>query len=176
MGYIISDMPKAYGQRCPMARSLEFLGERWTLLIIRDLLGGPKKFQDLETSLHPLTPSVLSQRLKVLEEHEIVTRRMYTEHPPRAEYALTARGMELRPVVSGLTIWGSRHLGSERVLVHAACGHPVDVTYHCPECDQVLPGREIRYVPSPRRQPAPKRRARRTDPEAPVDFVRKARR
>ena len=60
-------MPKEYGQKCPVARSLEFLGERWTLLIVRDLIGGPKKFQDLQKSLTGVAPAVLSERLKLLE-------------------------------------------------------------------------------------------------------------
>src|SRR5450755_776346 len=102
-------MPRKYGQLCPMALSLEILGERWTLLMIRDLLFGPRKFQDLVSSLGA-PPGLLSRRLKLLEEHGIVTRRMYSDHPPRAEYALTDRGIELRTVTRALTIWGSKHL------------------------------------------------------------------
>ena len=98
-------MPKHYGQTCPVARSLEFLGERWTLLIVRDLLMGPKKFQDFSASLSGVAPAVLSHRLKVLEKRGIVSRRLYSEHPPRAEYALTEQGLELRPVVRALGIW-----------------------------------------------------------------------
>src|SRR4051812_45709340 len=98
-------MPKNYGQSCPVARSLEFLGERWTLLLIRDLLTAPRKFQDFTASLPGVAPTVLSQRLKVLETHGIVSRRLYSQHPPRAEYTLTDRGLELRPVVRALGIW-----------------------------------------------------------------------
>src|SRR5437660_3619086 len=77
-------MPKRYGQRCPVAKSLELLGERWTLLLIRDLLSGSRRFQDLQTSLAGIAPNVLSERLKILEEHGIVAREFYSEHPPRA--------------------------------------------------------------------------------------------
>ena len=70
-------MPKQYGQTCPVARSLEFLGERWTLLIVRDLLMGPRRFQDFSASLSGVAPAVLSHRLKVLEKNGIVTRRLY---------------------------------------------------------------------------------------------------
>ncbi len=69
-----------------MALSLEILGERWTLLIVRDLLAGPRKFQDLSDSLGA-APGLISRRLKLLEARGVVTRRMYTDHPPRAEYA-----------------------------------------------------------------------------------------
>src|ERR1700741_298763 len=98
-------MPKRYGQRCPVARSLEFLGERWTLLIVRDLLARPRKFRELPESLAGGAPARLAQRLKVLEEHGIVRRGLYSDHPPRAEYALPDRGAELRPVVRALGVW-----------------------------------------------------------------------
>ncbi len=127
-------MPKVYGQSCPVAQSLEFLGERWTLLIVRDLLAGPKKFQDLCASLRGVAPAVLSSRLKVLEAHGIIGRRMYSDHPPRAEYALTDQGRELRAVVRSLGIWGSRHLHGKWTFVHEACDSEVEIGYFCPSC------------------------------------------
>ena len=117
-----------------MARTLELVGERWSLLIVRDLLAGPRRFQDLQESLRGVPPNVLSARLKAMEEHGIVSRRFYSEHPPRAEYALTSRGRELGVVVGALAAWGSRHLEREAALVHADCGHAVDVGYFCPHC------------------------------------------
>ena len=120
-------MPKKYGQSCPVARSLEFLGERWTLRIVRDLLNGPRKFQDVAASLGRVAPTVLSHRLKVLETHGIVSRRLHSQHPPRAEYALTDGGIELRPVVRALGIWGARHLGAAWTFVHEACGANVEI-------------------------------------------------
>src|SRR5689334_21236707 len=114
-------MPKRYGQRCPVARSLEFLGERWTLLVIRDLLPGPRRFQDLLASLPGIAPNVLSERLKVLEEHAVVSRRFYSEHPPRAEYTLTRRGRDLGMVVGALAVWGGKHVQRGTVLAHDDC-------------------------------------------------------
>src|SRR4051794_26318043 len=118
---ILAVVPKQYGQACPVARSLEFLGERWTLLIVRDLFAGSKKFHELLRSLKGVAPGVLSHRLKVLEEHDIIRRRLYSDHPPRAEYTLSDRGVELRSVVGALAIWGGRHLARDRVLVHERC-------------------------------------------------------
>jgi DNA-binding HxlR family transcriptional regulator len=141
-------MPKKYGQPCPVARSLEFLGERWTLLIVRDLLTGPRRFQDFSGSLVGVTPAVLSHRLKVLEKHGIVARRLYSEHPPRAEYALTDRGMELRPVVRALGIWGARHLGASWTFVHERCGTNVEIAYYCPDCRETVASDEVRRRPS----------------------------
>lgn len=148
-------MPKAYGQTCPVAQSLEFLGERWTLLVVRDLLAGPRKFRDLSRSMPGVAPAVLSQRLKVLEAHGIVSRRLYSEHPPRAEYALTDRGRELRTVVRALGIWGSRHLDAKWTFVHEACGHNVEIAHYCPACDAIVAADQVKRRPAP-----PRRRAR----------------
>ena len=137
-------MPRDYGQLCPMALSLEIVGERWTLLIVRDLLSGPQKFQDLADSLGA-APGLVSRRLKLLEERGIIARRMYSDHPPRAEYALTERGTELRTVVRALTIWGSKHLPGERVLVHDRCDHPIEMAYRCGRCDETLALTDIAF-------------------------------
>jgi DNA-binding HxlR family transcriptional regulator len=94
---------------CPVARTLDIVGDRWTILILRDLaVGGARKFQDLERSLG-ISPNTLSARLKRLEESLIIERRFYAQHPPRAEYLLTDKGKELRPVLRALFEWGKRH-------------------------------------------------------------------
>jgi DNA-binding HxlR family transcriptional regulator len=99
-----------YDMRCPIARTLDIVGERWTILILRDLVtGGSRKFQDFERSLTGISPNTLSARLKRLEEAGIVERRFYEQHPPRAEYLLTEKGKELRPVLKILFDWGQRH-------------------------------------------------------------------
>ncbi len=87
-------MPDTYGLDCPLARALDIIGERWAVLILRDLfLEGARKFQDFEDSL----------------AGGIIERRFYEEHPPRAEYVLTAKGRELGPVMKALRAWGERH-------------------------------------------------------------------
>ena len=92
--------------RCPVASTLDLVGDRWTLLIVRDLLKGDARFTDLRRSVEGITSSVLSARLKVLESEELVERRFYTDHPPRAEYLLTAKGHSLGVVVGALASWG----------------------------------------------------------------------
>jgi DNA-binding HxlR family transcriptional regulator len=95
---------------CPVARSLDVIGDRWMILILRDLVrDGPRKFQDFERSLRRISPNTLSMRLKRLEDAGIVTRQFYEQHPPRAEYVLTEAGEELRPVLKALLTWGERH-------------------------------------------------------------------
>ena len=93
-----------------MARTLDIIGDRWTILILRDLLThDSRRFQDLETSLLGISPNTLSARLKNLEEHGIVMRRLYEEHPPRAEYLLTPKGRELGPAMRALQVWGQKN-------------------------------------------------------------------
>lgn len=133
-------MPRRYGQACPVARSLEVVGERWTLLIVRDLLRGRGRFQDLQKSLKGIAPNLLSERLKLMEEHQLITRQLYSEHPPRAEYRLTEKGRELGVVVGALAQWGSRHVHHEHTLVNGGCGHPVQLVYYCPRCDERVQG------------------------------------
>ncbi len=103
-------MPDTYGLNCPLARALDLIGERWSVLILRDLfLQGARKFHDFESSLAGISPNTLSARLKRLEDGGIIERRFYEEHPPRAEYVLTAKGRELGPAMKALRAWGERH-------------------------------------------------------------------
>jgi DNA-binding HxlR family transcriptional regulator len=137
-------MAKRYGQACPVAKSLELVGDRWTLLLVRDLLQRPLRFQDLQKSLKGIAPNILSDRLKLMEEHGLVRRRFYSEHPPRAEYALTDKGKELGVVVGALATWGSRHVHRQTTLVHAECGHAVEMGYHCPRCGARVRGSSVK--------------------------------
>ena len=99
---------RTYGDRCGIARALDVIGERWALLVVRDLLLGPKRFSDLRAGLPRVSPDVLSQRLRELESAGLVQRRRLP--PPAASqvYELTDRGRELEDVVLGLGRWGSR--------------------------------------------------------------------
>jgi len=145
-----------------MALSLEIIGERWTLLIVRDLLRGPCRFQDLVESLNSMAPGILSRRLKLLEHQGLVKRNKYSDHPPRAEYALTPQGRELSTVIRALTIWGSKHLKTERVLIHNRCDHPIEVAFRCGYCESLLGPGEIEYHTeiSPKRRQSLSRRIR----------------
>ncbi|MEM7058475.1 MAG: helix-turn-helix domain-containing protein [Pseudomonadota bacterium] len=94
-------------EQCPVARTLDLIGDRWTVLILRDLLlRGPHKFQDLQSSLGRVGTTTLSARLKALEANGLVERQMYSDHPPRAEYLLTKKGQSLGPVMAALRDWG----------------------------------------------------------------------
>lgn len=136
-------MPKRYNQACPVAKSLEVVGDRWTLLVVRDLLSGPRRFQDFLQTLPGIAPNILSARLKLMEEHGLIVREFYTDHPPRAQYVLSEKGRELGMVVGALAAWGGRHVHRQSRLVHAGCGHPVSVGYYCPDCGEGVRGADV---------------------------------
>ena len=103
-------MRRTYDLQCPVASTLDIIGDRWAILILRDLfLRGAHRFQDFEATLPGLTPSVLSARLKSLESDGIIERRIYETHPPRTEYFLTPKGRELGPVLRAIRSWGEKH-------------------------------------------------------------------
>jgi DNA-binding HxlR family transcriptional regulator len=104
-------MGRSYDQKhCPVARTLDMIGERWTILLLRDFfLHGARRYQDLQESLTGLAPNTLSARLKTLEGHGLIERKLYSEHPPRLEYQLTERGRSLGPIVKALRDWGRKN-------------------------------------------------------------------
>jgi DNA-binding HxlR family transcriptional regulator len=107
-------MAKTYGLDCPVARTLDLIGDRWTILILRDLLRyRTRRFQDLSDAFPGLTPSVLSGRLKELEEGGVIESRLYSDHPPRSEYLLTDKGRSLGSVLRALKQWGEAHAAPE---------------------------------------------------------------
>jgi DNA-binding HxlR family transcriptional regulator len=101
-------MARSYPEtQCPVATALDAIGERWTILILRDLMLNPsRRFQDLLDSLTGCAPNTLSARLKSLEERGLIERRLYAEHPPRLEYLLTPKGRGAAPVLKALRAWG----------------------------------------------------------------------
>lgn len=101
---------KPYNQACPIARTLDIIGDRWTLLIIRDLFVGVTRFNQFLESSQGLPPKVLSTRLKKLLEAGLIERHVYSEHPLRAEYQLTNLGRTLFPVVKAIGQWGFEHM------------------------------------------------------------------
>lgn len=103
-------MAKLYDPHCPVARTMQVVGDPWTMLILRDLFRTKTlRFRDLQDSLKRIAPTVLSARLKSLEEQGVVASRLYSEHPPRAEYFLTDKGRKLGPVLKAMYAWGEQH-------------------------------------------------------------------
>ena len=106
-------MAKSYQiDECPVARTLDLIGERWTILLLRDLLlHGARRFQDFQASLPGVAPNILSARLKAMEDNGLVRRSLYSERPPRLNYELTDKGKSLGPIVKAMRDWGNKHLG-----------------------------------------------------------------
>lgn len=95
---------------CPVARTAEIIGGKWTLLIIRDLASGVKRFNQLERSLHGISPKTLSERLRSLDEEGIIIRQTFAEVPPRVEYSLTEKGRALVAVIESMRSYGKQWL------------------------------------------------------------------
>jgi DNA-binding HxlR family transcriptional regulator len=112
-------LPRSYDQLCPIARTLDIIGERWTLLMLREMFFGKRRFTELHVALPGVPSRVLSERLKTLETHGIVRREQYNRRPPRSEYVLTDKGRSLQPVVQALFLWGIDNVLTprERALV-----------------------------------------------------------
>jgi len=126
---------------CSIQSSLDILGDRWTILIMRDAFRGVRRFDDFRRDLHIARP-VLTERLKRLVEAGVLERRQYCERPPRFEYRLTPMGAALSPTLVALMRWGDDWLsaddGPPTVLVHEACGEPLDQVFVCWHCDQTF--------------------------------------
>jgi DNA-binding HxlR family transcriptional regulator len=139
------------GPPCSIQRSLDIIGDRWTILILRDAFRGVRRFDDFRTDLEIARP-VLTDRLKRLVTAGVLERRLYCERPPRYEYRLTAKGAALSPTLVALMRWGDTWLtddGPPTVLVHDECGHPLDQAFVCWHCDVTLTRSEIASLPGP---------------------------
>jgi DNA-binding HxlR family transcriptional regulator len=94
---------------CPVETTLQLIGNKWKVLIIRDLLGGTKRFNELMRSVNGITQKVLTSNLRSMENDGLVSRKIYPEIPPKVEYSLTETGMSLKPVLSSLADWGNEY-------------------------------------------------------------------
>ncbi len=139
-------------QVCSVARALEVVGERWTLLILRDLYLGVHRFDALVESVG-VTRTVLARRLGRLEAEGVVERHRYSERPERFEYRPTAKGLELVGVLALLMQWGDRHYphpaGPPRLLSHSGCGGGLDGHLHCERCGDPVSAGDVHAEPGP---------------------------
>ena len=129
-----------YNQACPVARTLDLIGDRWTLLIIRDIFLGKSRFSEFRKSDPAPPPKLLSERLQRLEKHGLVKRVLYSERPLRAEYRLTPKGRTLHPVLREIVTWGLDQLFTEdeaelRPLVEAYVANRVPEWVEAPEAE-----------------------------------------
>lgn len=140
------------GQDCSVARSLELLGERWTMLVIRDIFTGLRRFDEIQASLG-VARNVLAKRLERLVDEGILERRPYSENPVRHEYFLTEKGLDLWPTLVALEAWGDRWEagpeGPPLELHHKECGGVIDDRRICQRCGEHLGVRDAYAVAGP---------------------------
>ena len=141
------------GQNCSIARSLELVGERWTLLVIREVFNGHRRFSEMQRSLG-VARNVLTARLQRLVDEGILERRPYSERPERYEYFLTEKGLDLWPLMMALMHWGDKHEplpgGPPTIVIHKGeCGGRVNDRRICEKCGKQLDVREARAVDGP---------------------------
>ena len=137
--------------RCSIQQTLDVIGDRWMLLIIRNLFRGARRFSELEEDLG-IAKNLLTVRLNKLVSADIVERVPYQDRPVRHEYLLTQKGRDLSPSLVALMKWGDRWCNdgsAPTVLVHSDCGTPLMQVTHCPTCDDALDPGEIRSRPGP---------------------------
>ncbi|MFG2377378.1 winged helix-turn-helix transcriptional regulator [Streptomyces sp. NPDC048504] len=138
------------GQDCSMAGALEVVGERWTLLIVRDALYGVRRYNDFLAHLG-IPRAVLAARLQALTADGILEKRRYQESPPRDEYVITERGIALWPVLRSLGLWKRVQYGETqlRYFRHADCGTELGSYGECPTCAVVVPVGDVIMDPGP---------------------------
>lgn len=134
------------GMQCSVARALSVVGDRWTLLILRDVFLGSRRFDQFAASLK-LSPHLLSTRLGKLVDEGILERRAYQAQPVRHEYRLTDKGRDLYPVIASLLRWGDRWMagddGPPIKFTHKGCGHRTTPELVCSECREPLVPRDL---------------------------------
>jgi len=168
---------KSFGNmQCPVARSLERVGEWWSILILRDALHGFTRFDQFQNSLG-IAPNMLTRRLNALVEAGLLERRRYSERPPRDEYVLTARGRDFRPVIVALLAFGNKHFapeGASVLLVDARTGREADPIMVDRITGKPLEAPDYVYAPGPaageraRRKFAPAERERASSQRQPA--------
>ena len=140
------------GEACSMARTLAVLGDRWTLMILRDCFLRVRRFEDFQARLG-ITRPLLARRLNKLVEAFVLAKVPYQQRPLRYEYRLTPKGLDLYPVILSMVHWGDIHYASKRgrpaLHRHVSCGHDFDPVLTCSHCREALSARDVRVRPGP---------------------------
>lgn len=136
-------MPSVKARPCAVAGALAVIGEKWSLLVVREIAFGVFRFDRIARNTGA-PRDILTTRLRTLEAAGVIEKRRYSEHPPRYEYHLTLAGDELRPILLAIGAWGSRWLGeSPPVTFTHSCGDHLDIAFHCRACGGGVTGGDV---------------------------------
>jgi DNA-binding HxlR family transcriptional regulator len=141
-----TDLDWVDNDACSVARTLEIVGDRWSVLVLREAFLGVRRFEVMQRHLG-IARTVLTDRLNRLVEHGILRREQYSERPPRSEYRLTKAGVALWPVIVALLQWGNDHLPDARpnpiTISHRACGEETTFSLHCDHCGEPVTAYDV---------------------------------
>ena len=152
-------------QVCPVAQTISRVGDTWTLMVVRELFLGNRRFEEIRVHTG-MSPQLLTRRLRELDAAGIVARRRYQERPARFEFVLTEKGLDLWPIIIALRGWGERWARRARgtpliTLTHRACGHEIEPVLTCPDCGEHLHSRStVARMSKPMQRDRARRRAR----------------
>lgn len=139
-------------QPCSLARTLAIVGDRWTMMILREAFVGVRRFEQFQDRLG-LSKALLSERLKGLVDDGVLERRPYQDRPERFEYRLTPKGLDLYPVLMAMVAWGNKYEAGDKgpplLHHHKTCGHDFAAVMTCSECGEPLDAREVSVRPGP---------------------------
>jgi DNA-binding HxlR family transcriptional regulator len=143
---------RSYDQNCSIARTLQVVGERWTLLVLREVFTGQRRFEEIQRNLGVAT-NILSDRLQTLVDQDVLERRALADRPDRFEYRLTEKGLDLNAVLLELMRWGDRWeapaAGPPVLVEHRGCGHDTHAVQTCARCGEPMTARNVRVRPGP---------------------------
>jgi DNA-binding HxlR family transcriptional regulator len=143
--------PQETRPNCSVAGTLAIVGERWTLLILREAFMGVRRFEQMQRNLG-VARNILAARLQTLVGHGILERRRYQERPDRYEYRLSQKGLDLYPALVSIMQWGDRYLNDDCApvtLVHKSCGHETQPRLACSHCGEPVGARDVRAEAGP---------------------------
>ncbi len=139
-------------ESCSVARTISVIGDRWTLMILRDCFTRVRRFEAFQASLG-ITRHLLADRLRKLVEEGVLRKEAYQDRPRRYEYRLTPKGLELHPLMMALVHWGDTHMASRRgrplLHRHKQCGHVFDPVLTCSVCGEAVGARDVEVLPGP---------------------------
>jgi DNA-binding HxlR family transcriptional regulator len=133
---------------CSVARTLEVVGEKWAILVVREVFLGTRRFEDMVTNIGA-PRDTLAARLRTLVDHGILERRRYSDRPPRDEYILTSAGRDLYPVILALMQWGDTHRPLESgppIVLEHSCGHRLEHRMDCVHCGKQIDARDVTRI------------------------------